>query len=96
MTRASEQKAFFNSQGAVGICSAFTRELEKGGKLEERGEATIDTFVAAVNKKLAARTIDIEDLEYAKRCVEDTSLIGPNIKYILAQLIKAVEATKHD
>lgn len=91
MAASTQDKAFFNSQGAVGICSAFTSELKSNGKLEERGEPTIDAFVAAVNAKLT-RTISDEDLDSAISWSKQGAMPGTQGGYILAQLIKQARA----
>jgi hypothetical protein len=46
-------QAFFQNKGAAGICSAFERELKENGKLSERGNKQIDSFVREINARLA-------------------------------------------
>ncbi|MEF1337507.1 hypothetical protein REH81_12060 [Vibrio rotiferianus] len=43
-------KAFFEGQGAKGICSAFLRELQANGRIEPRGDKGIDEFIALINQ----------------------------------------------
>lgn len=93
MSTAAERQ-FFNSQGAMGICSAFTRELAKDGKLHERGDPQIDTFVATVNAKLVTPSISNADLADAKSWVKSPKILGTSAEYLLAELIKHVEANR--
>ena len=64
---------FFRQQGATSICSAFTKEITENGRLSERGDPTIDKFVAVVNAvtledlSMEAREVARDMIEY---CVE--------------------------
>ncbi len=49
------ERAWFEANGARSICAALERDLEAHGKLLERGDDQIDSFIKKVNEMLEVK-----------------------------------------